>query len=286
MHVHFLAVPYDSGRKQERMGLGPAALIDSGLLKLVSGQGVAATSEIIDCRDEHLAEIRSTFTLANQIAERVSATRANGGMSIVLTGNCNGALGTITGLETSSTAVLWFDAHGEFETPETTRSGFLDGMGLAIGTGTCWRHLSQQIVRFTPIPSPHITLVGTRQLGVEEEQNLSQSGIHVITAESVRQQTHLTALGSAAAAAANCTSLYVHFDLDVLDPGVASWNPWTPPGGLNVKQIVPIVREFASRFPIGALGFASYDPAADTNGEGARVAGELLLACLETSQPR
>jgi arginase len=285
MHVHFLAVPYDSGRKQERMGLGPAALLDSGLLKLVSGQGIAATSEVVECRDEHLAEIRSTFTLANQTAERVSAMHASGGISIVLTGNCNGALGTIAGLGTSSTAVLWFDSHGEFETPETTRSGFLDGMGLAIGTGACWRHLSQQIVQFTPIPARHITLVGVRQLGVEEEQNLSGSGIHVIGAESVRQQTHLPALGAAAAAAANCSSLYIHFDLDVLDPGVAAWNRWTPPGGLNVKQIVHIVREFASRFPIGAIGFASYDPAADTHGEGARVAGELLLACLETPQP-
>src|SRR5271165_1481253 len=264
MHVHFLAVPYDSGRKQERMGRGPLALLEAGLPGIVSAQGLEQTCEILECRDEHMAEIRSTFTLASQISERVSAVQALGGVSVVLTGNCNGALGTIAGLGTSCTAVLWFDAHGEFETPETTRSGFLDGMGLAIGTGACWHNLSRLIVRFTPIPPQHITLAGVRDLGAEEKQNLSQSGIHVIRADSIRQQAHLAAVKAAAEVAGNCTSLYIHFDLDALDPGIAAWNRWTPPDGLNEEQIIPIVREFASRTPIGALAFASYEPAADT----------------------
>src|SRR5208283_3872038 len=281
MHVHFLAVPYDSGRKNERMGRGPAALLGGGLRELVSGQGLAATSETIECRDEHLAEIRSTFTLANQISERVSAVHALGGVSVVLSGNCNGALGTIAGLGTSSTAVLWFDAHGEFETPETTRSGFLDGMGLAIGTGACWRNLSKQIVRFTPIPPRHIAIVGVRQMEAEEEQNISRSGIHVILAESVRKQAHLAAVKAAAEAARQCTSLYIHFDLDALDPTISPLNRWATPDGLSVDQILSVVREFASRMPIGAVGFASYEPAADADETGVKAAGDLLFACVE-----
>jgi len=286
MHVHFLAVPYDSGRKHERMGRGPAALLGAGLRELVSGQGFDVTSEFLECRDEHLAEIRSTFTLANQISEGVSAVHALGDMSVVFTGNCNGALGTIAGLGTSSTAVLWFDAHGEFETPETTRSGFLDGMGLAIGTGACWRNLSKYIVRFTPIPPHYITLVGVRQLESEEEQNLSHSGIHVIRGESVRQHTHLAATEAAADAASHCTSLYIHFDLDVLDPCIVSWNRWSPPGGLNVEQMILIIREFTSRLPIGAIGFGSYEPAADPDEDGPKVAGQLLLTCVEALKAR
>ncbi len=268
------------------MGRGPSVLLGAGLREVVSAQGLEETCEILECRDEHMAEIRSTFTLASQISERVSGIHAVGGMSIVLSGNCNGALGTIAGLGTSSTAVLWFDAHGEFETPETTRSGFLDGMGLAIGTGACWRNLSEQIVRFSPIPPQHITLVGVRKLGAEEEQNLGGSGIHVISAESVRQQTHPAVLKAAVEAARHCTSLYIHFDLDVLDSGIASWNSWTSAGGLNVEQITLIVREFASSLPIDAIGFASYEPAADSDEEGAKAAGKLLLACVEALKAR
>lgn len=286
MHVHLLAVPYDSGRKQERMGRGPLALLDAGLPEIVAAQGLASTCEILECRDEHMAEIHSTFTLASQISERVSGVHALGGVSVVLSGNCNGALGTIAGLGSSSTAVLWFDAHGEYETPETTRSGFLDGMGLAIGTGACWRNLSQQIVGFKPTPPKQITLVGVRQLGTEEERNLGRSGIHVIPAESVRQQTHLDALKAAAEAARHCTALYIHFDLDALDSDLASWNSWTSPGGLSVEQIAGVVREFASRLPIGALGFASYEPAADGDEKGAQAAGKLLLACMEALKTR
>ncbi|MGA7413547.1 MAG: arginase family protein [Bryobacteraceae bacterium] len=286
MHVHLLAVPYDSGRKQERMGRGPLALLDAGLPEIIAAQRLEATCEILECRDEHMAEIRSTFTLASQISERVSGVHALGGVSVVLSGNCNGALGTIAGLGSSSTAVLWFDAHGEYETPETTHSGFLDGMGLAIGTGACWRNLSQQIVGFNPIPRKHITLVGVRQLGTEEERNLGRSGIHVIPAESVRQQTHLDTVKAAAEAARHCTSLYIHFDLDALDSELASWNSWTSPGGLSVEQISSVVREFASRLPVGAVGFASYEPAADRDEDGAKAAGKLLLACMEMLKTR
>jgi arginase len=286
MNVHFLAVPYDSGHRQERMGRGPVVLLESGLLKLVSEQGATVTSEILESGEEHVAEIRSTFTLASQISERVSAIRALGGQSIVLSGNCNGALGTIAGLGSSTTAVLWFDAHGEFETPETTRSGFLDGMGLAIGTGVCWRNVAGQIAGFRPIPPSHITLVGVREMGSEEEENLSNSGIHVIRAESIRRQQHHDVVATALEKVQHCTSLYIHFDLDVLDPAVAAWNRWCPPAGLSVEQIVDMVREFAPHLPIGAIGFASYEPSADGDRQGARVAGELLLTCLEATKSR
>ena len=267
------------------MGRGPSALL-GGLREIASEQGDPVTCEILECRDEHMAEIRSTFTLASQTSERVSEVRAEGATPVVLSGNCNGALGTIAGLGASSTAVLWFDAHGEFETPETTRSGFLDGMGLAIATGTCWRNMSEQIARFTPVPAEHITLAGLRKVGAEEDQNLGDSGIHVVRADAFHRGSHLAAARAACEAAGDCRSLYIHFDLDALDSGVGSWNRWTENGGLTIDHIGDAVREFAGRIPIGAIGFGSYEPAADGDGEAAKAAAKLMLVCLEAMKAR
>ena len=60
------------------------------------------------------------------------------------------------------TDVVWFDAHGEATTPETTTSGFLDGMGISILTGRCWRTMAASIPGFEPLPGKRIALLGAR----------------------------------------------------------------------------------------------------------------------------
>ena len=67
---------------------------------------------------------------------------------VVLAGNCNSYVGTLAGLETDRAGVSWFDAHGDFNTPETTTTGFLDGMGLAMASGRCWKAMPETIAWF------------------------------------------------------------------------------------------------------------------------------------------
>ena len=81
------------------------------------------------------AEIQTAFALCAAVAEKARESRATGRFPLVLSGNCNVAVGTVAGCGCGSTDVVWFDAHGEATTPETTTSGFLDGMGISILTG-------------------------------------------------------------------------------------------------------------------------------------------------------
>jgi arginase len=80
---------------------------------------------------------------------------------LVLGGNCGVALGVVAGLG-GDARVVWADAHGDFNTPETTLGGFLDGMGLATLTGGCWTAITATIPGFAAVPDDHVWLLGAR----------------------------------------------------------------------------------------------------------------------------
>jgi arginase len=128
MDVRCILVPYDSGQREVRMGKGPEKLLEG--LGALPELGTLAV-ERIDMAATFPTEIAGTFTLARLLAERVRHAVASGRFPLVLTGNCFSAVGVLAGLSPARTSVLWFDCHGDFNTSDTTQSGFLDSMGLA-----------------------------------------------------------------------------------------------------------------------------------------------------------
>ena len=86
-------------------------------------------------------------------------------------------VGTLGGLGTGPTGVRWFDAHGDFNTPESTLGGFLDGMALAIATGRCWIGLAATVPGFTPVAEENVVLVGARDLDPAEGELLRASRV-------------------------------------------------------------------------------------------------------------
>src|SRR5687767_2965165 len=135
--------------RDTRMAAGPAHLLRSGLLERLRRAGHTVELHTVDVGAGPLLEVANAFTLARAIAGRVQHAVAQAQLPIVLAGNCNSALGTVAGLDATNTAILWFDAHGDLNTPETSTSGFLDGMSLATLTGRCWKPLADTIPGFT-----------------------------------------------------------------------------------------------------------------------------------------
>lgn len=273
MNVCVLIVAYDSGRYRARMGCGPDRLFESGLKPLLARMGHQVRREEITVSDPHPAEIKTAFELCREVAGRVRACKSEDYFPIVLSGNCNIAVGGISGCGCRNTGVVWFDAHGEATTPDTTTSGFLDGMGIGILTGQCWRSLARTIPGFNPVPGNRILLVGSRDLESEEIALLERMGVERVAATEDP--------GSRVAALSHqIDGVYVHLDLDVLDPSEAVANQWAPPGGLTVEAMKQAVASIQRHTRIDALGIASYDPEADRDGRalGAAVAvTELLL---------
>ena len=270
MKPHVLKVPFDSGHRCERMARGPGYLLSNGVL---------AGAPVKSIETAMIAEVQCAFDLNRQISRRVREITEAGDFPILLSGNCNSALGTVSGLGAESTGILWFDAHGEFNTPETTRSGFFDGMPLAIATGRCWRRMAESIPNFSPVPERNIILVGARDTDAEEQAALDASGI-----TQVRNPEMLGEVMDEAAP--RVQRWYIHLDLDALDPGEATANQWVPPGGLTARGIAKAIEEAAQRLPIGAAAIASLDPACDGDGRALAIARELLRVTIESLSSR
>lgn len=255
MPVHLICSPYDSGRRGERNGAGPAALRDAL-------RGRAERVEEIELTG-YLAEISVAFGVARELSTRVRDCLARRAFPIVLSGNCCASLGTISGCGCATTDVVWFDGHGEGMTPDTTSSGFLDGMGISVLTGRAWGTIAGSIPGFEPMQGKQIVLAGGHDCEPAELALLDDVGV-----ERVR-----TVAGLNESKVLNghvLDGVYVHLDLDVLDSREAMANPWATPDGWKVDDLVEAVRIVKERRRIKAVGVASYDPLVDRDGKAAR----------------
>ena len=270
MRLRILLVPYDSGRRDARMGRGPDALARHGAASTLRAAGHDVDAEVVEVDEPFPAEVGTTFALYRRLAERVRAAAADGRTPLVLSGNCGAAVGTVSGARRSPNervGVVWLDAHGDFNTPETSASGFLDGMMLAALAGRCWRGMTASVPGFAPVRAEDVLLVGARDLDAAEGDALADAGVTLLPWERVRERGAAAALAPALdGLARRVERVYLHVDVDVLDPAIARGNALAPPGGLTPQELGDVARAVRARCGMAAAGVASYDPAYDADG--------------------
>lgn len=289
--LRLLVVPVDSGHRARRQGAGPGNLVAH--LPAEPKSGRAPEVAWLAAPAGFLTEIATSFQLIGQVAGAVAQALEQGRFPVVLSGNCNtSAIGGAAGLRLAEPGaepgLIWLDAHGDFNTPETDPVGFLDGQGLAVLTGRCWQGPARRVPGYRPLADSHVMLVGAHDLDDEESTALARSGIARITPEQISGEGAEAALGAAAAAlAGRVTGVYLHIDLDIIDADYAPANSYAPPGGLRPDQLLAAVRILTSRLPVVAAGIAAYDPALDGKGLVREVALKLLglLAAMPARQP-
>jgi arginase len=266
MDIRILQVPYDSGHLNTRQGLGPGHFIENGLVDRLEAGGHKVEVSTVTSSAVFPTEVGVAYELNGLLAREVKNARAAGFFPIVLSGNCNSSLGTIGGLHRPNLGVIWFDAHGEFNTPDTTTSGWLDGMPLTMATGRCWKAMLQTIPGFTPIKDQNIILMGARDLDPAEQGLLGESKIKVIQTQSEPRETNLEKLNSALNELKQHTSgVYVHIDMDVFDLGGGKANSLHPPGGITPDDMLQYLDSITGACSVLACGVASYDPALDND---------------------
>jgi arginase len=283
--VEVIAVPFDSGLRDSRMGLGPNHLLTLGL----SDQLQALGAEVRVCHmepplDVYPSEIRMALELQRAVAHAVSDAQRRGFFPLVLSGNCNVAVGVVAAVRAargSSPAVCWFDAHADFNTPETTIGGFLDGMAVSMLTGHCWRELTAQVPGFAPIPEAHVLMLGTRDVDPLERDLLQASSIRIATLPA-QPEADVDAI----IAAAGTPDLYLHLDLDALDASEGRANGYAVSGGLSRSDLFAAIDAIGSRGSIRAASITAYDPACDTDDRIGRIAIEAAKRIVGAARSR
>lgn len=282
MDVRILAVPYDSGRREWRMGRGPEQLLRAGLEDALRARGHRVEAERLEA-DAETGEVAGTFLLARTLAERVR--EAAPAFPLVLSGSCSAALGVLGGV--GPAGVLWLDAHADLNTPESSRSGMVDGMSLAMATGRCWTGIAGTIRGFLPVPDEFVVLAGARDLDPGERVILARSGIAGVDVPRVREEGVAAAFGPALAALAERVNrLYLHVDLDVLDPAEARANHFAARGGLTLDEVEAAVRLAGSRLELAGATLSAYDPDADAGGKVPPAAARIAAAVVESAERR
>ena len=264
MDIRIIKVSYDCGYKERRQGLGPDRFLSHGIEQILESDGHQVDVARIESQSEFTIEIMTAFELNRLLADEVQRTIAKGVFPVVLSGNCNSCLGTIAGIGPEKLGVVWFDAHGEFNTPETTLSGFLDGMPIAIATGRCWKAVAKTIPGFQPVAEKNLMLVGARDLDEEEQRQLEQSGINLVRTTSGNGTEILEKMESALIdLQRRVTGIYLHIDMDAFEIGEGAANHYGATGGMSPEFMLRAIALVKDHIPVKGCALASYDPSFD-----------------------
>jgi len=276
--IALIAVPYEVSRLRDGMGRGPEQLLASGAAEALGAAGAIVATEVVELTGKFSNEIEACFELIRLVRGRVDAALGEGAVPVVLSGSCCfAALGVMAAMDESAPGVVWFDAHGDFNTPETTTFGYFDGMGLAVLTGSAWQAMLRTVPGAKPLPESAIVLAGARDFDDEEARRLRDSEIKHLTAERIVSDEALD--GAMAAVVPEPTALYLHVDLDVLDlEQEGPVNIYSAPGGITAEQLASRVEQVLRTGSVRAVALTAYDPECDAEGRVPPIANRLLRA--------
>jgi arginase len=249
--VRILGVPMDLGADRRGVDMGPSAIRYAGLAAeleaigrtCVDGGDIAVprpeerdpdTEPFENGRAKYFRETRE---VCEDIATAVAATIDDGEFPLVLGGDHSIAIGTAAGVtDDHSTGLVWFDAHGDFNTPETTPSGNVHGMSLAaiLGKGpfadTAWAHSPR-------VREENVAMVGLRDLDERERDLVRESRVSAYTMTDIDEHGISQVVDEALdVALEGVDQLHVSFDMDCLDPTEAPGVGTPVRGGISYRE--------------------------------------------------
>ncbi len=265
--VDVIKNPYGGSRNVPELSINPDYIHAAGIERLIAEWGGELIRPVQEARLTAEQEKRygewHRMAMANaNFAELVREGREQDAISIGLEANCNDLLGMLAGLKydadgnTNKVGLVFIDAHGDFNVPETTLSGMLGGMPVAIAAGHALHNLRNTAGLAEPLPMEHIVWGGVRDLDpLERErfneyevQQFSVADIRGLSANLQRQIDDLAAL---------VDYIYVHIDMDVLDPAEVPGHGLTVPDGPSSKDLAAAIGLWFENPKTVALGIAS-----------------------------
>ncbi len=292
--VKIIGVPMDLGANRRGVDMGPSALRIAGLQARLTQLGytvedvgnipvnIPETLRIIDPRAKYLAEVAEVNRI---LADRVEHVVAEGAIPLVLGGDQSLSIGTIAGVAAyyrqrgEKIGVLWFDAHADMNTPETTPSGNIHGMPFAVSLGIGVPELVD-LKGFRPKLDPrHCVLIGVRDVDPLERENVRRSGLTVFTMRELDELGMRTVMERALEIASRGTAgFHVSLDMDVFDPFYAPGVGTPVPGGATYREGHLAMELIADSHKLLSMEIVEVNPVLDVRNHTAEFAVELILS--------
>ena len=292
--IHLIGVPIDLGAGRRGTDMGPSALRLTTLRSRLTALGHevsdlgnvdVAIPESCDPGDPHQRYAEPIARACERLAERTRSSAAAGALPLVLGGDHSIAMGSISGVashyatEGRSAGLIWVDAHGDMNTPESTLSGNVHGMPLAalLGHGPA---LLTEIGGLTPAVQPeHTVLIGIRELDAREKAIVRDSRVHAITMADIdRQGIGETAAEAVAVAGRGTAGIYLSLDMDALDPEIAPGVGTPVRGGLTYREAHLLMELAAESGRVIGMDIAEINPSLDRANATAVLAAGLALS--------
>jgi arginase len=289
--VAIIGAELDLGAGRRGVDMGPSAIRYAGLGDRLQAIGLrvddlgnvdAALPETVAAGDERarfLPEIRAT---CERIADRVAHAATDGRIPLVLGGDHSIALGTVGGLASrgGAGAALWFDAHGDLNTPKTTPSGNVHGMPLAAALGRAADGFGSEAWPLPALDPARVSLIGVRSLDEGERRIVRELGLAVFTMSEIDRRGMEHVVREALDRAGGAPFLHVSLDMDVVDPDVAPGVGTPVRGGLSYREAHLAMELIAESGLLDSLEIVEVNPILDRMNETAALAVELAASAL------
>jgi arginase len=292
MQIDIVGVPLDFGSGRRGVDMGPSAIRYADLRKGLEALGhqvidygnlAVPVSETCQVGDPSLRYLEPIVQVQQLLAERVASSVAEGHLPLVLGGDHTSALGSVAGAARHrKLGLIWLDAHGDFNTAETSPSGNIHGMPLSALCG----YGADALVTLGGTDSseaklaPHnIAVVGARSLDPQEKQLLRSAGVAVYSMEMVDRLGIVETMQRAIELACRGTDgIYLSLDLDVLDPVFAPGVGTPVTGGLTFREAHLAVELLAETKRLIGMDLVEVNPILDKSNMTAELAVQLALS--------
>jgi arginase len=289
MRVSLIGAPMDLGAGRRGVDMGPSAIRCAGLGPQLSDLGIEvadlgnlaiAEPETIEAGNPKLKYLDPIRAATSELAEWV-AKAAHDSIPVTLGGDHSVSLGSVTGSieEHGPMGLLWVDAHGDFNTEQTTPSGNIHGMVLAALTGLGDPRLTS-IGGFSPKVLPErVAILGARLLDAGERELLHTYGVHVFTMHDIDRRGLTQVVQEALAVIiGDDLPLHVSFDIDVVDPTIAPGVGTPVPGGMTYRDAHLVMELVAETNALRSLDMVEVNPILDHANRTGELAAELICS--------
>ncbi len=292
MIVHVMGVPMDLGSGRRGVDMGPSAIRIAGVAQRLTelGHKVVDEGDVViknmeelkvgNARARYLPEIARASAIIARKTERIMGL---GHFPLLLGGDHSIAIGSISGIaafargQGDRVGVLWIDAHGDINTPDTSPSGNIHGMPLAVVLGYGPPELTSICGPAPKVDPANVALVGIRSLDTGEKKRLRETGVQVHTMADIdRHGVHRVMKKAISQATDGTDFVHVSMDLDAVDPAVAPGVGTPVKGGLAYREAHLVMELIADAGVMSSLELVEVNPILDQHNASAEFAVELV----------